>query len=423
MTSVDLESRIAANAARLSADLEAFAAISEPGDGVTRLAYTALERRAHDVFAERMRTLGCVVHTDAAGNTIADLPATEDNGPQSVVGTGSHLDSVAQGGRFDGIAGVVAGMEAAYLAALSPVPRRRRWRFVAFAAEEGARFGQACNGSRMVAGLTTLPDTRRLRDTEGVSMYDAMSEVGLRPDDLAADEWDAAQWHAFVELHVEQGAVLEDAGVPIGIVDSISGSTRLHVAVNGTASHTGATPMHKRRDALVTAASCVLAGDRIAKDSAHHGTRVTVGRLEVSPGAMTTIPGRVEFVVDVRDIDSDRQRTTVEQLAAAYRDAADADGTAIIVDVIADTSPVVLPAVVKDHLAAAAEQHGLGYRLLSSGASHDAQQVNKITPTGMIFVPSAGGLSHVPNEHTDADDLACGVDVLLAALYRLDADE
>lgn len=422
MRAASLTARSAADASLLAADLARFAAISEPGGGVTRLAYTALEREAHTLFADRMRDLGCDVRTDAAGNTIAELPATVSTG-RGAIGTGSHLDSVVHGGRFDGIAGVVSAMEVARLAADSSAPRRRPWRFVAFAAEEGARFGQACNGSRMAVGLTTTADTRRLRDADGVSMYDAMSEVGLSPEDLAAQEWDASQWHGFIELHVEQGSVLDDADIPIGVVDSISGSTRLHVIVEGTASHTGATPMHKRRDALVTAASCVIAGDRIANDAAHHGTRVTVGRLDVLPGAITTIPGRVDFLVDVRDVDSERQRTTVDQLTAAYRDIADAAGTAISVEVIADTSPVVLPAAVKDHIAAAAAERGLDYRLLASGASHDAQQVNRRIPAGMIFVPSVGGLSHVPEEHTDARDLARGVDVLLSALYRLDDEE
>jgi len=407
---------------RLTSDLDTFASITESGAGVTRLAYTSLERRAHAIFAERMQSLGCSVHTDAAGNTIAELAPNADDTRPGAVGTGSHLDSVVQGGRFDGIAGVVAAMETARLATKATAARRRPWRFVAFAAEEGARFGQACNGSRMIAGLTTSEDTRRLHDANGVTMHQAMSDVGLHPDDLATDAWESAQWYGFVELHVEQGSVLEDAGIPIGVVDSISGSTRLRVVLDGTASHTGATPMHRRRDALVTAAACVLAGDRIANDSAHHGTRVTVGQLKVFPGAITTIPGHVEFVVDVRDVDSDRQRATVDQLAAAYRDRASADGTEITVEIMADTSPIVLPASVKDHLAAAASESGLRYRLLSSGASHDAQQVNKIVPTGMIFVPSVDGLSHVPDEHTEASDLASGVNVLIAALYRLDAD-
>ncbi|MDQ1205283.1 hydantoinase/carbamoylase family amidase [Microbacterium sp. SORGH_AS_0862] len=284
-----------AEASRLTADLSAFAAFTEAGDGVTRLAYSALERRAHAFFEERMRELGCAVHTDAAGNTVAELAPTADTDVAGAIGTGSHLDSVVHGGRFDGIAGVVAAMEVARLAVGSSIARRRPWRFVAFAAEEGARFGQACNGSRMIAGLTSVEDTRHLRDVDGVSMYQAMCDVGLAPDELLSHVWDPAQWHAFVELHVEQGAVLQDAGVAIGVVDSISGSTRLHVVVDGTASHTGATPMHRRRDALVAAASCVIAGNSIANDSAHHGTRVTVGRLDVSPGAITTIPRTRRF--------------------------------------------------------------------------------------------------------------------------------
>jgi allantoate deiminase/N-carbamoyl-L-amino-acid hydrolase len=412
----------AADAGRLSADIDTFAAITESGSGVTRLAFTPLEREAHRVFASRMRELGLTVHADAAGNTIAELAPTSPDTVRGAVGTGSHLDSVPSGGRFDGIAGVVAAMEVARLVVAENIPRQRPWRFVAFAAEEGARFGQACNGSRMAAGLTSEADVLALADADGISMHKAMRDVGLNPAELSGSLWKSEDWRGFVELHVEQGSVLEEAVAPVGIVDTISGSTRLRVTVDGVASHTGATPMHDRHDALVTASQCVLAGDEIARDAAHHGTRVTVGRLDVSPGAITTIPGRVVFSVDVRDIDSDRQRTTAEELADTYAAIAARWGTRLSVTVLADTSPVVLPADIRLKIAQAAADVGLSYRLLPSGASHDAQQINRITPTGMIFVPSAGGLSHVPDEHTEATDLAHGVDVLLATMYRLDSD-
>lgn len=406
---------------RLSRWIDAFASLSEPGRGVTRLAYSSLERHSHAVFGEYMTSLGLVVETDAAGNTIAELPATTEGGREAAIGTGSHLDSVPEGGRFDGTVGVIAGMEVARIAVEQEIPRRRPWRFVAFASEEGARFGQACNGSRMIAGLTTSTDLERFHDKDGVSMASAMEGVGLAPEAVETAQWQSEDWFAFVEVHIEQGGVLESKHIRVGVVDVISGSTRLEVTVLGQASHTGGTPMHLRRDALVTAAECVLACQTIATDPEHHGTRVTVGRLDVHPGSITTIPGRVVFTVDVRDVDSDRQRLTAEALVARFEQIARARGTQLTVAVIGDTSPVVLPSWVAEHIAAGAAEVGLSYRMLPSGASHDSQQINRVVPTGMVFVPSRDGLSHVPEEFTEASELADGTAVLLQAMKRLDA--
>lgn len=408
------------DAERISHWIVRFASLSEQGPGVTRLAYSRLERDAHAVFAGEMMALGLSTTTDAAGNTIAELASS--TGARSVaIGTGSHLDSVPGGGPFDGIAGVVAGMEVARIAVEQKVSRQRPWRFVAFAGEEGARFGQACNGSRMAAGLTGSADLHEFRDAAGVTMAQAMALVGLAPDNVASARWNPDDWFAFVEMHIEQGVVLQSKGTRVGVVDTISGSTRLQVTLLGQASHTGGTPMHLRRDALVAASECVLVCQAIATDPEHHGTRVTVGRLDVHPGSITTIPGRVVFTVDVRDVDSDRQRRTSEALASAFGRISEKQGTTLSIEVIGDTSPVVLPSWVIDHIAQSAAEAGLTCRMLPSGASHDSQQINRVVPTGMIFVPSRNGLSHVPEEFTYAEELAEGTAVLLRTMMRLDA--
>ncbi len=404
---------------RIAEDIDFFAGLTDGGRGVTRLAYSRLERVAHEHFFNEMMTLGLDVTTDAAGNTIAELRPTEHS-DLPAIGTGSHLDSVPEGGRFDGIAGVVAAMEVARRVVRDAIPRHRPWRFVVFAAEEGARFGQACNGSRMIAGLTISRETSEFVDDSGTSMAEAMRLVGLRPDDIESARWDSKDWFAFLELHIEQGAVLESRGVSIGVVDAISGSTRLSVTVSGQASHTGGTPMHLRRDALVTAAACVTACDALARDPQHRGTRITVGRLSVHPGSITTIPGKVEFTVDIRDVDSQRQRRTAEALGETFGRIAEEGGTSLAVALMGDTSPVVLPEWVARHVIAAANELGLGFLVLPSGASHDSQQINRITPTGMIFVPSRHGLSHVPEEFTTSEQIARGTDVLLGAMIRLD---
>ncbi len=406
------------DAERLWTTLQTMAALSEPGPGVTRLAYTPLERQAHAQFAEWMVEAGCEVAVDPAGNTIATRHGRTD-GP--AVGTGSHLDSVYAGGRFDGIAGTMAAVEVARLLHAAEVETELPLRFVAFAGEEGARFGQACCGSKLAAGLSSRQELDERRDRDGVSLAEAMIAVGLDPDVAASRRWQPEDWSAFVELHVEQGSVLERAKLDVGVVDLISGSTRLELTVSGRASHTGGTPMLGRADALAAAAEAVLIAEQLALDPQHRGTRATVGRLVVEPGSITTIPGTVTFALDVRDVDADRQRRAAAAIVGRMRAACLRRGTRLDARLLADTSAVVLPDWVRSEVTAAAADRDLPYRVLTSGASHDAQMINRITPAAMVFVPSRAGLSHVPEEWTEPAQLAVGTDLLLASLLRLDA--
>ncbi len=406
---------------RLRTLIETFAALSEPGSGpgVTRLGYSALEREAHTHFAAYMADLGLAVRTDAAGNTIAELPGMDPSLP--ALGTGSHLDSVPNGGAFDGIAGVVAAMEVAASVTASGESFRHTLRFVAFAAEEGARFGQACTGSRIVAGLTAADDLAGLLDKDGVSVAEAMSAIGIDPRRVADACWNRQDWAGFIELHIEQGSVLTDAGLSVGVVDLISGSTRIKIDITGRASHTGGTPMHLRVDALAAAAQVVLAAEELAKDSRHHGTRITVGKLDVHPGSITTIPGHCQLHIDIRDTDAERQRLSTTELIARAYDIAGARKTGIKVEVLADASPVVLPVTVRTGITTAAAELGIEYRVLASGASHDTQMINHVCPGGMIFVPSQNhGISHSPDELTEYVDLAVGIELLTASLRQLD---
>jgi allantoate deiminase len=414
------ETRLGADPARLQARLDAFAALSEPGSGpgVTRLAYTPLEREAHAVYADEMRSLGLTVWTDAAGNTIAERSGTVPGLP--ALGTGSHLDSVPNAGAYDGVAGVAAALETARLYADHGIAHAHPVRFVAFAAEEGARFGQACTGSRVVAGLTGPKDLTLKRDAEGTTLAEAMQTVGLDPGRVTEARWRPADWAAFLELHIEQGAVLESTGTPVGVVDLISGSTRLLLEVAGRASHTGGTPMHLRADALAAAAEIVLLIESVARDTRHHGTRATVGRMEAAPGSITTIAGRAELYVDVRDVDSNRQRLTAAEIVERARALCERRGVRLTAHTLADASPVVLPGWLREAVADACGRLGVDYRVLPSGASHDAQMVNHIVPTGMVFVPSRDGISHSPAEWTGAHELAVGTDVLAAGLLALD---
>ncbi|WP_051581508.1 Zn-dependent hydrolase [Pseudonocardia acaciae] len=407
--------------ARLERWIDTFARITESrtDPGVTRLAYTPLERDAHAVFAERMAELGATVWVDAAGNTYAQRPGTDPDRP--AIGTGSHLDSVPNAGRFDGIAGVAAALETARLFAEHGVEHRHPIRFVVFAAEEGARFGQACTGSRIAAGLTGPDDLDDKRDAAGVTLAEALRGVGLDPARVASARWRREDWAAFVELHIEQGAVLESSHRRIGVVDTVSGSTRLRLDVTGRASHSGGTPMHLRADAVTAAAEVVLAVEAVATLTEREGTRATVGKIDVSPGSITTIAGAASLWVDVRDLDADRQARAAAEIVERAEAICARRGVRLCVRPLAETPPVPLSGPVREVLVEACRELDVEPAVLPSGASHDAQQVNTVTPTGMIFVPSKDGISHDPAEWTDVEDLALGTAVLAAGLLRLDA--
>jgi len=407
-------------AARIDTMLRILASISDtaPEEGVTRLAFTPTERAAHDVVAGWFDEIGLTVRQDVAGNTIA-----EDAGTDSLqaIGTGSHLDSVPRGGRFDGIAGVVASVAVAQMLKEQGISHTHPFRFVVFAGEEGARFGQPCIGSKAVAGLWQPEHLDEVTDAEGVSLAEAMRLVGLEPGRIAEASWRDKDWGAFVELHVEQGAVLETQGSLLGIVDLISGSTRFEIDVAGRASHSGSTPMSLRADALSAAAEITLVAEELANDSRHRGTRCTVGKLTVFPGSITTIPGRAVVHLDVRDVDSARQRQTANQIVRRAELIAERRGVTLEVRLRSDTSPVVLPTWIRQVITEACQEHTDRWRVMSSGASHDTQLVNTVIPSGLLFVPSRGGLSHVPEEWSSAADIARGSEVLLNALLKLDA--
>jgi len=404
---------------RITSLIEEIASISETPapTGVTRLAYTGLEREAHGCFAGWMTDLGLSVRTDEVGNTIAERPGGTGG---RAIGTGSHLDSVPRGGRFDGIVGVVAAAEVARLVVEQDLEHDRPIRFVVFAGEEGARFGQACIGSKAVGGMWTPEALGSVRDSDGVSIAEAMEALDFDPRQVERARWDRDDWAGFIELHVEQGEVLEAQGIAIGIVDLISGSTRFELTVDGRASHTGSTPMSLRADALCAAAELVLLCEEIANDPRHRGTRCTVGKLEVTPGSITTIPGEATLAVDVRDVDSGRQRDTANEVVSRSRDICLRRGVELSARLLSDASPVVLPAWMRDITSGVCKDLEVTYRVMYSGASHDSQMVGHAIPAGMIFVPSRAGLSHVPAEWSSSSDIALGVEVLTRSLLALD---
>ena len=406
------------DAKRIADDLRAIGEIGAlPEGGVTRPGFTPLERQAHELVGGWLRDLGLTVRVDAIGNTIAERPGHR---PGPFIGVGSHLDSVPHGGRFDGIVGVVGAVELVRMLDEAGLTTEHPLRVVLFVGEEGARFGEPCIGSKAIVGHWEGRDLTRVRDVEGVSLAEALEALGLDPGRVSEVRWRPGEVAAFLELHIEQARVLESDGRQIGLVDVVSGSTRLRIDVRGRADHSGGTPMSLRSDALMAAAEIALTVESLATDPRHRGTRATVGRLELYPNSITTIPGRVSMVVDIRDVDSDRQRLAASEIVQRSHWVCERRGVGLEVEMIADTSPAVLSMWLRELSSTVCRELGLNYRVMSSGAGHDAAILARLVPAAMVFVPSRDGLSHVPEEWTSAADIARGVEVLYRSVLRLD---
>jgi allantoate deiminase len=397
-----------ATASRVRARLAELAMIGgEPGGGVTRLAYTEIEREAHRRFSAWASADGASSHVDPAGNSIAVF-----GGGTPYFLIGSHLDTVLHGGRYDGTAGVVAALEVGrQVGAL-----RHGVRVVAFAGEEGARFGRPTLGSSLAAGVLNEPGLGKLRDADGTTVLAAASEVGLNP--AKADAWLGDDVACFFELHIEQGRQLEVGAARLGLVDAIAGSVRIQFELAGRADHSGATPMRMRADALAAASELVLAVEETGRR--HRSTVATVGRIQVRPNSVTTIPGQVTLWLDLRDVDPDLQRRAARHVLDSAAEIAARRGIRISSDVLSEQPPIVLPAWPRAILYDECRARNLPYRVLPSGAGHDAAVVARLAPSAMVFIPCVDGVSHSPREQASPEDIALASQVLCSALRRTD---
>jgi allantoate deiminase len=396
-------------AARLVAQLDELYAIGG-GEGANRPGLSDAEQAAHDLVAGWMREAGLEVSCDAAGNLYGRLRGAEPGEPE--VWSGSHLDSVPSGGRFDGALGVVAAVEALRRIAASGERPRRTLAAVAFRDEEGWRFGRGFFGSRAVAGALE-PGTLDTPDAGGVTVHAALECLGLEVEEPGGEL--VALPGAFVEVHIEQGPVLADCGAPLGIVESIAGLIELDVRFHGQAGHAGTTPMRLRRDAGAAAARFHVAITEAAAEI--DGAVATIGRIALEPGASNVVPALCRVVVDARAPDDARRDRLAAAIHLEAERAADRHRCRAEVRVTAVNGAVIADPAVRGALAAAAP----GAPALPSGAGHDAQVLAAAgVPVGMLFVRSlAGGISHSPLEESDPEDVAAAAAALTTALGAL----
>ena len=391
---------------------------THPGGGLTREVFTAEYSAAVDFVTSLMREAGLTVREDAAGNLFGAWEGSDPALP--AVWTGSHFDTTLNAGAYDGVLGVLGAVDAVARLRADGFTPRRGIQVIGFAGEE-PRFGAGCIGSRAMIGALNRGELDSMCDRDGVSIATAMQTVGLDPDRIADAEFDPERVAAFVELHIEQGAILEQRGIPVGVVERIAAPHQLRVTFTGKARHAGSTPMTLRADALAGAAEIVLAVERLARDSPTATTVGTVGTVQVAPGAVNVIPGEVTIDIDVRDVVLDAREAVVAAIEAEVQATCGRRGLVAELRQMVFDRPAPCDPHIVDTVRATCAELGIPSLDMASGAYHDAMVLGARVPIGMIFVPSRDGLSHHPHEYTEPDELDLGVKVLAGTLARLAA--
>jgi beta-ureidopropionase / N-carbamoyl-L-amino-acid hydrolase len=413
------KSNLPLDAHRLWNDVMALAEITDPARPYTRRSFTALYLEGRALVAQRFADAGMTTRIDTAGNLIGRIEGS--NPALGVIAVGSHSDTVPSGGRFDGIAGVATGLEIARTLRDSGTRLRHTLEIIDFLAEEPSEYGLSCVGSR---GMSGALDEKMLDLTEqaGETLGSALQRVGGNPACLGEAKRDDIR--AFLELHIEQGIVLESRSLDVGIVTSIVGIRRIEVVFQGEADHAGATPMTLRRDALVAAAHTVVsvrkAAEHLAAEESGYFV-ATIGLLTVDPSASNVVPGRCRLVIDARTTDpslTKRFVETIDRESSAHAGAARV--TRVSFATLSDGPPVACDEHLRSALRRGANELGLKEMDLPSGAGHDAAFMSRIAPSAMVFVPCRAGKSHAPEEWADRDALAAGAAVVYQAVKNLD---
>jgi len=417
MTSNGRVDGLAVDGGRLAAELETLATFSDaPAPAVTRVVFGETDRQARGYVARLCADASLALRVDAAGNTFARWPGTD--AALAAVATGSHIDAIPNAGRFDGTVGVLGGLEAIRALQRAGVTPRRSIELVLFTSEEPTRFGLGCLGSRLLAGALAPDVDDRLRDADERSLKQWRTAAGFSGA-LSSVRLATGAYSAFVELHIEQGPLLEADGLDIGVVSAIAAPASLRIVIEGQGGHAGAVLMPDRHDAFLAGAEIALAVEAAAHATGSIDTVGTVGVCEVFPGAVNSVPSRTRLELDVRDVDVVRR----DGVLAAIRDAcaaiASRRGVAVGIEPINADPPARCAAEIVAAVTSACEAQRLRHRPMISRAYHDSLFMARVAPTGMIFIPCRGGVSHRPDEYASPDAIANGTAVLARTLAAL----
>lgn len=403
--------KLAVNGDRLNQNIADLARIGRLANGgVSRIAYSRADLEARDLVQKWMQAAGMVIRIDTAGNIIGKYSGKYPDAP--ALATGSHLDTVPCGGHYDGSYGVLAAIEVVRTLQENQIVLNHPVEVIVFTDEEGSMIG-----SKAISGQVN-DDPNYYRCPDGTEIETCLDRIGGNWHELERSRRYPQELAAFVELHVEQGPILESIGKQIGVVEGIVGQRRFIITVRGSANHAGTTPMYMRKDALVAAAKIVLAVNQIANTP---GQQVaTVGKMEVFPNAANVVPGWVEMSLDLRDLSSLHLDNLLAQLRLHLEEIAVATDTQIQLDCCLNNEPALAQPEIQNAIAQVCQDLELSYTHLPSRASHDAQELARITDMGMIFVPSKLGVSHDATEYTSPEQCIQGANVLLGTLLQLD---
>jgi ureidoglycolate amidohydrolase len=402
---------------RLLSEIERLAAVSDAElPAVTRIVFTPTDLKARAWVIARCNEAGLAVRQDAIGNIFARWNGADSAAP--AVGTGSHIDAIPNAGKYDGVVGVLGGLEAIRALQRSGFRPRNSIELLVFATEEPTRFGIGCLGSRLLSGTLSAEAAAKLKDRDGESVDEVRLRAGLNGN-LLDVRLPTGYYKAFVELHIEQGPLLERLQTSLGIVKSIAAPASLRISIEGAGGHAGGVLMLDRKDALCAAAELILAIENAARSSGAVDTVATVGVCDVFPGAVNSIPSRVGITLDIRDTDLGRRDGVMKTIERASQTISSKRQVSIQPELLNADAPADCAPEVRGALAASCREHGFPFLEMVSRAYHDSLFISRIAPTGMLFIPCRNGYSHRPDEYATPEDIARGTLVLAESLAKL----
>jgi ureidoglycolate amidohydrolase len=403
----------------LNAEIERLAAISDAEPpAVTRIVFTPTDLKARAWIISRCEEVGLAVRQDAIGNIFARWNGANATAP--AVGTGSHIDAIPNAGKYDGVVGVLGALEAIRALQRSGFRPKSSIELLVFATEEPTRFGIGCLGSRLLSGTLSADAAAKLKDREGETVDDVRRKAGFSGN-LRDVKLPKSYYKAFVELHIEQGPLLEKAKTSLGIVKSIAAPASLRISIKGSGGHAGGVLMPDRKDALCAAAELILAIENAARATGAPDTVATVGVCDVFPGAVNSIPSRVGVTLDIRDTDKARRDGAMQAIEQASQEIAANRQVSIQSELLNADAPADCAPEVRGALADSCREHRFPFLEMVSRAYHDSLFVSRIAPTGMLFIPCRKGYSHRPDEYAAPEDIARGTLVLAESLAKLSA--
>lgn len=390
----------------------------DPTGGWSRFSFSNADLRVKDVITGWISDLGMTMRTDPAGNYIARLEGNVPGLP--AIALGSHIDTVKNGGMFDGTCGVAASIEVIETIVENNVPHNNPIELLIFAEVDGAGFGASLFGSKAMSGNAD-PTLLNLKNEVGLSLGEAIKRTGCDPMLYRNAERSREDIKCFLELHIEQGDNLYREGIPIGVVTGIVGFEWVKIALEGKSDHAGTVPMYRRKDAMLASAEITIEVEKLAKKF-DDSMVATVGKSIVSPNSINIVPKNVEIYLDVRDISIERRNKYMKELTSSIEKICNVRGVKYEIEKLAEANPAILSPRLIDMIAESAEDCGYPYKKMYSRAGHDAQLISTITESAMIFVPSKDGISHSPDEWTSQQDIEKGANVLLQTTLRLMAE-